>query len=68
MILTYEDEDVYASGGVNALRSFQDIFAYVRANPVGMVYGTVGKPGEVQSNVELLEKSYDLGRMIADET
>jgi multimeric flavodoxin WrbA len=68
VILTYEDKDVYASGGVNALRSFQDIFAYVRANPVGRVYGTVGKPGEVQSDVELLEKSYNLGRMIADET
>jgi multimeric flavodoxin WrbA len=66
VIVTYEDEDVYASGGVNALRSFQDIFAYVRANPVGMVYGSVGKPGEVKSDTELLEKAYYLGKKVSE--
>ncbi|MBN2334561.1 flavodoxin family protein [Candidatus Bathyarchaeota archaeon] len=66
VILTYEDEDVYASGGVNALRSFQDICAYVKADLVGMVYGTVGKPGDVQSNGKLLQKAYDLGREVAN--
>ena len=34
VILTYEDKDVYVSGGVNALRSFQDIFAYRRRPPI----------------------------------
>ena len=62
VILTYEDEDVFASGGINALRSFQDICAYVRANLVGMVYGTVGKAGDVQADDKLLQKAYDLGR------
>jgi multimeric flavodoxin WrbA len=66
VILTYEDEDVFASGGINALRSFQDIIAYVKANPVGMVYGTADKPGDVQTNVELLQKAYDLGRKLAN--
>lgn len=65
VILTYEDEDVYVSGGVNALRSFKDIFAYVKANLVGTVYGSANKAGEVQGNDKLLEKAYNLGRKIA---
>jgi multimeric flavodoxin WrbA len=66
VILTYEDEDVYVSGGVNALRSFRDIFAYVRADLVGMVYGSAGKAGDVQTNDKLLQKAYNLGRKIVD--
>jgi len=65
VILTYEDEDVYASGGVNALRSFQDICAYVRADLVGAVYGTANKAGAVQADAKLLQKAYDLGREMA---
>jgi len=65
VILTYEDEDVFVSGGINALRSFQDICAYVKANLVGMVYGSAGKVGEIQANEKLLQKAYDLGRKIA---
>ena len=65
VILTYEDEDVFVSGGINALRSFQDICAYVKADLVGMVYGSAGKAGDVQANGNLLQKAYDLGRKIA---
>jgi len=66
VILTYEDKDVFASGGVNALRSFQDTFAYVKANLMGMVYGTANKAGEVQANKELLQKAYELGKKLAN--
>jgi multimeric flavodoxin WrbA len=66
VILTYEDEDVFVSGGINALRSFQDIFAYVKANLVGAVYGSAGKAGDVKANGELLQKAYDLGKKIAN--
>ena len=65
VILTYEDEDVFVSGGVNALRSFQDICAYVKADLVGAVYGTAGKAGDVQANKKLLQKASDLGREMA---
>ena len=66
VILTYGDVDVFASGGVNALRSFQDICAFVKANLVGTVYGTANKAGEVQTNRELLQKAYDLGRKLVN--
>jgi multimeric flavodoxin WrbA len=66
VILTYEDVDVFVSGGINALRSFQDIFAYVKANLVGSVYGSAGKAGDVRANGELMQKAYDLGKKIAN--
>ena len=64
VILTHEDEDIYVSGGINALSSFKDIFAYVKANYVGAVYGSANKAGEIQSNSKVLEKSYNLGKKI----
>ena len=66
VILTYADEDVFVSGGINALRSFQDIFAYVKANLVGTVYGSADKAGDVQTNGELLQKAYDLGKKLVN--
>ena len=47
------------------LRSFQDAFVYVKANLMGMVYGTANKAGEVQANKKLLQKAYDLGKKLA---
>jgi multimeric flavodoxin WrbA len=66
VILTYGDENVFASGGINALRSFQDIFAFVKANLVGTVYGSANKAGEVQTNQELLQKACDLGKKLVN--
>ena len=66
VILTYGDEDVFASGGTNALRSFQDICAFVKANLVGTVYGSADKAGDIQTNEKLLEKAYDLGKKLVN--
>jgi multimeric flavodoxin WrbA len=66
VILTYGDEDVFASGGINALRSFQDICAFTKANLVGTVYGSVDKAGDVQTNGKLLKKAYDLGKKLVN--
>jgi len=66
VILTYGDEDIFASGGTNALRSFQDIFAFAQANFVGAVYGSADKAGAVRTNGKLLQKAYDLGRKLVN--
>ena len=65
IILTYGDADPFASGAVNALRSFQDAFAYVGAPIKGMVYGSADKPGEVRANKTLMKDAYALGRTLA---
>lgn len=67
VILTYGDEDVFASGGINALRSFQDIFAYSKANLVGTVYGSADKAGDIQTNGRLLQKACDLGKKLVNQ-
>jgi NAD(P)H-dependent FMN reductase len=59
--LTYADVDVFVSGGVNALRIFQDIARFVRANIVGMVHGSADKPGEISVNKNLLQDAFNLG-------
>jgi multimeric flavodoxin WrbA len=64
IILTYGDTDPFLSGAVNALRSFQDAFAYVGAPIKGMVYGSADKPGEVRANTGLLKEAYALGRKL----
>jgi multimeric flavodoxin WrbA len=64
IILTYGDADPFSSGAVNALRSFQDAFAYIGAPIKGMVFGSADKPGEVLANAGLLKEAYALGRKL----
>ncbi|UCD77240.1 MAG: flavodoxin family protein [Desulfobacterales bacterium] len=62
--MSYADADPFVSGCVNALRTFQDAFAYVGANIVGMVYGSADKPGEIKSNQSLMEEAEALGQKL----
>lgn len=64
IILTYGDADPFVSGAVNAIRAFQDAFAYVGAPIEGMVYGSADKPGEVRSNEALMKDAYALGQKL----
>ncbi len=62
--LTYGDSDLFTSGAINALRTFQDAFRYVGAEIVGAVYGTASKEGEIAGNQALLERAYRLGQQL----
>jgi multimeric flavodoxin WrbA len=64
IILAYADPDPFCSGAVNALRTFQDIFKWIKAEIVGMVYGTAREPGEIRKNKELMENAYQLGKQL----
>ena len=64
IVLTYGDSDPYTSGAINAIRTFQDMFRYMRANLAGVVYGSASKPGDIQRQTELLERAYQLGRTL----
>jgi len=65
VILTYGDTDPVTSGAINAIRSFQDMFRYLRANLAGTIYGSANEPGDVHSQHELLEQAYKLGQRLA---
>jgi len=64
-VLAYGDSDPFTSGGINAIRSFQDMCRYLEAEIVGFVYGTAFKEGEVQNNADLLQDAYRLGQKLA---
>lgn len=68
IILTYGDVDPFASGAVNALRTFQDAFNYVGAEIVGTVYGSASEAGEIKANQELMEGAYELGKQLISGT
>jgi multimeric flavodoxin WrbA len=67
IVLTYGDTDPFTSGAINAIRTFQDMFRYVKANIVGIIYGTALNVGDVQKQAGLLERAYKLGQKLASE-
>lgn len=64
IILASGDTDPRASGAVNAMRSFQDAFAYLGAPIAGLVYSGGGQAGAAKRNKALMKEAYDLGRAL----
>jgi multimeric flavodoxin WrbA len=64
IILTYGDVDVFKSGAINALRSFEDICKFVNAKIIGTIYGTGEKAGDIKNNKELLNEAFELGKKL----
>jgi multimeric flavodoxin WrbA len=64
IILTYADADPFSSGAVNALRAFQDAFAFIGAPIKGMVYGSASKVGEIRGNKTLMKDARALGKKL----
>jgi multimeric flavodoxin WrbA len=64
IVLTYGDTDLISSGGVNALRTFESMFRFLRMEIVGKVYGTANEVGDVQKKPELMQQAYQLGKRL----
>ena len=67
IVLTYGDVDPFASGAVNAIHTFRDIFRNIKAPIVGIVYGSASNAGDIQNQPALLEQAYKLGQELAAE-
>ncbi|MGD0005679.1 MAG: flavodoxin family protein [Anaerolineaceae bacterium] len=65
IILTYGDTDPVTSGAINAIRSFEDMFRYLKADLAGFVYGSANQAGEIRNQKDLLERAYKLGQKLA---
>ena len=63
--IAYGDADPYASGAVNAIRSFQDSFRYVGAEITGVVYGSALERGDMEKNEAVLKVAKKLGEKLA---
>ena len=66
IILTYGGSDPFNSGAINAIRTFQDAFAYIGPRPsiVSIIYGSASEVGEIRNNQELMDKAYLLGKKL----
>jgi len=65
ILLTYGDSDLYTSGGINAIHTFESMFRYIGAEIAGMVYGTADELGDVEKQPALMENAYNLGKKLA---
>jgi multimeric flavodoxin WrbA len=64
IVLTYGDTDLYTSGGINAIHTFESMFRYIGAEITGMVYGSADAIGDVEKQPELMESAYQLGQKL----
>jgi len=64
LILTYGDTDLYTSGGINAISTFETMCRFLNAKIAGMVYGTMSDVGDAESQPELMDQAYKLGQKL----
>ncbi len=65
LVLTYGDTDLYTSGAINAIHTFETLCRFLRSEIVDMVYGTMLNVGEAEKRTELMEQAYKLGQKLA---
>ncbi len=63
-IITYGDTDLYTSGGINAIHTFETMFHFLQSKIVGFVYGSVMDVGDAQKQPDLMRLAHDLGRRL----
>ena len=66
VILTYGDENLYSSGVINAIHTFESIFRGLGAEAAGWVFGTMNDVGEAQQNPDLMSAARELVKKVAE--
>ena len=64
ILLTYGDTDLYTSGAINAIHTFETMSRFLNGRIVGIVHGSLDKVGEAEQHPELLEQAYRLGQSL----
>lgn len=62
VILTYGDKDVYTSGGIYAIQTFEAIFRWLHTGKPNFVYGSVSDVGDAEKHPELMEEAFQMGK------
>jgi multimeric flavodoxin WrbA len=65
IILTYGDTDLYTSGGINAIHTFETMARFLKSEIVGIVHGSLSDVGDAEKHPELLQQAYELGQRLA---
>ncbi len=64
-ILTYGDTDLYTSGAINAIHTYETLCRFLNSEIVGIVHGSLDAVGDAEKHPELLQQAYDLGKLLA---
>ncbi len=67
LILSYGDTDLYTSGAINAIYTFESMCRFYRGRIAGIVHGSLSDVGDAQKHPEMLEQAYKLGEMLGGE-
>ena len=65
IILTYGDTDLYTSGAINAIHTYETMARFLHGEIIGIVHGSVNDAGEAEKHPELMEQAFQLGQKLA---
>jgi len=65
VILTYGDTDLYTSGAINAIHTFETLCRFLESQIVGIVHGSLDDVGDAEKHPELMQQAFDLGKLLA---
>ena len=64
IILTYGDEDLYSSGAINAIHTFEAMCRFLNGKIAGILHGSLSDVGDAEKHPELLEQARQLGERL----
>ena len=65
IILTYGDTDLYTSGAVNAIHTFESMARFLHGELAGVLHASLDEAGEAAQQPALLEQAYRFGQQLA---
>ena len=67
IILAYGDTDLYTSGAINAIHTFETMARFLKSEIAGIVHGSLSDVGDSEKNPVLMEAAYKLGQQLTGE-
>jgi multimeric flavodoxin WrbA len=64
IILTYGDTDLYTSGGINAIHTYETMARFLHGELAGIVHASLDEVGEAEKQPALMEQAYQLGQKL----
>jgi len=65
IILAYGDTDLYTSGAINAIHTFETMARFLKSDIAGIIHGSLSDVGDSEKNPALMEAAYKLGQQLA---
>lgn len=65
VVLSYGDTDLYTSGAINAIHTFETMARFLHSPIVGIVHGSLNDVGDAEKHPELLMQAKELGMRLA---